>query len=246
MNVCRQVAAAILDDPNDSTEVSLIYANQTEGDILVRDLLEGSASASHAFAQSSNYLGVRRRVQSLPAHFPLRRYAKKFPKQFKLWYTLDRPPDGWAYSTGFVSDKMISERLPGPQARKTSFARFPLACCNRLRGSAQDSTIVLMCGPPPMVKFACQASLPIPFKPPLRTLPLPFQPFLSLRPGSQLSHKPTGLPLTPPLPFCAVSKIWTSSVTRSSSRWSFEFRPMVPSHGAVVLISSSNSSSCSV
>merc|ERR1712070_1113366 len=76
-----QVAAAILDDPNDSTEVSLIYANQTEGDILVRDLLEGSASASHAFAQSSNSLGVRRRVQSLPAHFPLRRYAKKFPKQ---------------------------------------------------------------------------------------------------------------------------------------------------------------------
>merc|ERR1711998_718334 len=38
---------------------------------------------------------------------------------------------------GFVSDKMISERLPGPQ----------------------ESTIVLMCGPPPMVKFACQQNL---------------------------------------------------------------------------------------
>lgn len=100
-----QVAAAILDDPSDNTEVSLIYANQTEDDILVRELLE--------------------------------QYAAKHPQRFKVWYTLDRPPKGWKYSTGFVTDEMIAEHLPGPQ----------------------ESSLVLMCGPPPMVKFACQQNL---------------------------------------------------------------------------------------
>jgi cytochrome-b5 reductase len=100
-----QVAAAILDDPSDKTEVSLIYANQTEDDILVRELLE--------------------------------QYAAQHPQRFKVWYTLDRPPKGWKYSTGFVTDEMIAEHLPGPQ----------------------ESSLVLMCGPPPMVKFACQQNL---------------------------------------------------------------------------------------
>ena len=34
-----------------------------------------------------------------------------------MWYTLDRPPKGWAFSTGFISEDMIAERLPGPQVR---------------------------------------------------------------------------------------------------------------------------------
>ena len=31
-----QVIAAVLDDPDDDTELALLYANHTEGDILVR------------------------------------------------------------------------------------------------------------------------------------------------------------------------------------------------------------------
>jgi len=100
-----QVMAAILKDPNDKTQISLLYANQTEDDILVRDMLEA--------------------------------LEKQYPKQLKLWYTLDRPPAGWKYSTGFITDTMIAEHLPGPK----------------------EETLVLMCGPPPMVKFACQANL---------------------------------------------------------------------------------------
>ena len=96
-----QIAATILDDPADSTEVSLLYANQTEGDILVRAMLDG--------------------------------FAAKHPGRFKVWYTLDRPPEGWAFSCGFISDAMIAERLPGPQ----------------------EQSLVLMCGPPPMIKHAC-------------------------------------------------------------------------------------------
>ena len=36
-----QIAATILDDPSDTTEVSVLYANQTEDDILVREMLDG-------------------------------------------------------------------------------------------------------------------------------------------------------------------------------------------------------------
>ena len=80
-------------------------ANQTEGDILVRDMLEG--------------------------------LQKSHPKRFKLWYTLDRPPDGWKYSKGFITADMIQSHLP-PKG---------------------EETLVLMCGPPPMVEFACKKNL---------------------------------------------------------------------------------------
>ena len=44
---------------------------------------------------------------------------------------------GWAYSSGFVNDTMIQEHLFEPS----------------------DDNLVLMCGPPPMINFACQPSL---------------------------------------------------------------------------------------
>jgi cytochrome-b5 reductase len=56
---------------------------------------------------------------------------------FKFWYTLDRPPGAWKYSTGFVSIEMIESHLPAPG----------------------KDTLILMCGPPPMLKFACIPSL---------------------------------------------------------------------------------------
>ena len=100
-----QVIAAILKDPSDTTEVYLLYANQTEDDILCRDLLED--------------------------------LQKAHPKRLKIHYTLDRPPKSWKYSVGFITDTMIAEHLPGPK----------------------ESSLVLMCGPPPMVRFACQQNL---------------------------------------------------------------------------------------
>ncbi|KAF8062729.1 hypothetical protein HT031_004059 [Scenedesmus sp. PABB004] len=101
---CWQVIRTITEDPEDETEVSLLYANQCEDDILLREELEAAAAAH---------------------------------PNFKLWYTLDRPPAGWAYSAGFIDEAMVRERLlpAGPGA------------------------IVAMCGPPPMIKFACVPNL---------------------------------------------------------------------------------------
>jgi len=97
-----QVIRDILKDPNDKTEIWLIFANQTEDDIFLRKELE-----------------------SIPKD------------RFHLWYTLDRPPAQWSFSQGFINKDMCKAHLPPP---------------------ASD-TMIFLCGPPPMLKFACEPSL---------------------------------------------------------------------------------------
>ncbi|ETE62069.1 NADH-cytochrome b5 reductase 3, partial [Ophiophagus hannah] len=58
--------------------------------------------------------------------------------QFKLWYTLDRAPEKWDYSQGFVNQDMLKEHMPPPQ---------------------EDDVLILMCGPPPMIQYACIPNL---------------------------------------------------------------------------------------
>jgi cytochrome-b5 reductase len=104
-----QILHAIFRDPTDTdTRVRLLYANQTEDDILVRKELEDLAA--------------------------------EFPDRFRLWYTLDRPPQqsSWKYDTGFINKAMIEQHLLFETKTGTQF---------------------FMCGPPPMIKFACQPAL---------------------------------------------------------------------------------------
>ncbi|GMT08900.1 hypothetical protein PFISCL1PPCAC_197 [Pristionchus fissidentatus] len=100
-----QIIAAVLRDREDKTQLSLLFANQTEEDILCREELDALV-AEHG-------------------------------GRFRVWYTVDRPPANWAFSKGFIDDKMIAERLPAPA----------------------DDTAILMCGPPPMLNFACTPNL---------------------------------------------------------------------------------------
>lgn len=100
-----QVIRDILKKPEEQTKVSLLFANQTEEDILLREELED--------------------------------IAKQHPDQFHLWYTLDRPKSDWKYSSGFVNEEMIKEHLP----------------------SSEEHSVILMCGPPPMIKYACVPNL---------------------------------------------------------------------------------------
>nr|CAG4651253.1 EOG090X0BKI [Simocephalus serrulatus] len=100
-----QLIRQILKNPVDETCMALLFANQTEADILLREELE-EAVAEH-------------------------------PGRLKIWYTVDRPSEGWKYSSGFVSAEMIATHLYPP---------------------AED-TFVVMCGPPPMINFACIPNL---------------------------------------------------------------------------------------
>mmetsp|Transcript_38216 Transcript_38216/g.62020 ORF Transcript_38216/g.62020 Transcript_38216/m.62020 type:complete len:909 (+) Transcript_38216:214-2940(+) len=101
-----QLLKSSLPDNTDDTMFSLIYANQTENDILLRDVLEDLANT--------------------------------YPERFKLHFTLDRPPEtGWGYSKGFITAEMLRTIMP----------------------PVTDDTIILMCGPPPMIKYACRENL---------------------------------------------------------------------------------------
>ncbi|KAI5617927.1 NADH-cytochrome b5 reductase 3 [Silurus asotus] len=100
-----QIIRAIMKDPKDKTICHLLFANQTEKDILLRTDLE--------------------EIQA------------NYPERFKLWYTLDKVPEDWEYSQGFISEQMVQNHLPPPA----------------------DDTLILMCGPPPMIQFACNPNL---------------------------------------------------------------------------------------
>uniref|UniRef100_A0A8D0GCE8 NADH-cytochrome b5 reductase n=1 Tax=Sphenodon punctatus TaxID=8508 RepID=A0A8D0GCE8_SPHPU len=100
-----QLIRHITKHPKDETKCYLLFANQTEQDMLLREELE--------------------------------EVAKNYPDQFKLRYTLDRPPQDWKYSSGFVTADMMKEHLPPPG----------------------NNTLILMCGPSPMIQFACQPNL---------------------------------------------------------------------------------------
>lgn len=75
-----QVAKTILENAEDKTEVSLVFANISEKDVLLRDELDALAYA--------------------------------YPN-FKVYYTLDRPPLwGWKMGKGYVSKEMIEQHIP--------------------------------------------------------------------------------------------------------------------------------------
>ncbi|ETN83515.1 oxidoreductase NAD-binding domain protein [Necator americanus] len=63
--------------------------------------------------------------------------ASKHSNKFKVWYTVDQPSPNWKFSTGHVNDQMIKEHLSPPS----------------------EDAAVLLCGPPPMVNFACIPNL---------------------------------------------------------------------------------------
>lgn len=100
-----QLIRDIMKNPGDTTICSLLFANQTKKDILLKDELE-EIQARH-------------------------------PNRFKLWFTVDSAPADWEYSQGFINAEMIQEHLPPPS----------------------DDCMILMCGPPPMIQFACNPNL---------------------------------------------------------------------------------------
>jgi len=96
-----QLVRAALKDASDKTTFSLLFANQSEADIMLRDELDSMAAGSGG--------------------------------RFKVWYTVDRAPPNWKYSEGFISADMMKNHLP----------------------DHSPGNMILVCGPPPMIKFAC-------------------------------------------------------------------------------------------
>ncbi|KAL5771371.1 hypothetical protein ACOSP7_015525 [Xanthoceras sorbifolium] len=92
-----QVIEAILKNSDDNTQVSLLYANVSPDDILLKQKLD-----------------------ILAARHP----------NLKIFYTVDNPSKNWKAGTGYISKDMVLKGLPSPG----------------------DDTLILVCGPPGMMK----------------------------------------------------------------------------------------------
>ncbi|GAB4832883.1 NADH-cytochrome b-5 reductase-like protein [Ancistrocladus abbreviatus] len=92
-----QVIEAVLKNPDDTTKVSLLFANVSPDDILLKQKLDMLA-ATHP--------------------------------NFKVYYTVDRPSNNWSGGVGHLSKDMVIKGLPSPG----------------------DDTLILVCGPPGMMK----------------------------------------------------------------------------------------------
>lgn len=92
-----QIIEAILKNPDDNTKVSLLYANVSPDDILLKQKLDFLSS--------------------------------KHPN-LKIFYTVDTPSNNWTGGTGFISKDMVVKGLPSPS----------------------DDSLILVCGPPGMMK----------------------------------------------------------------------------------------------
>ena len=88
-----QLIRAICEDPRDTTEVSLIYANRTEQDVLLREELDA--------------------------------FARKHPRNFRIFYVLDDAPESWQGGRGFVNKEMMQERFETPCPNKRIFLCGP-------------------------------------------------------------------------------------------------------------------------
>lgn len=69
-------------------------------------------------------------------------HAQADQERLSVWYTVDRIPveeeeKAWPYSIGHVNAQMIAAHLPPPS----------------------PETLILLCGPPPLVHYACIPNL---------------------------------------------------------------------------------------
>jgi cytochrome-b5 reductase len=87
------------DSTDKKTKITLLFGNQTESDILLKDELD--------------------------------KIAKENPDRFKVVYALDKAPENWTGVSGYITKEVVEANLPGPN---------------------EPDTVIMVCGPPPMVK----------------------------------------------------------------------------------------------
>lgn len=79
----QQIIRAALKNGAYKTKISLIYANVSESDILLKKDLD--------------------------------RISEESGGQFDVHYCLDKPPEKWSGSKGYITKELIQERMPKPQ-----------------------------------------------------------------------------------------------------------------------------------
>lgn len=85
-----------------------------------------------------NLIDLKKSEDDILLKDDLDEFKNNYSSKFDVWYTIDRTVrSDWSYDIGFVTEDMIAKHLPPPG----------------------DDTLILMCGPPPMINFACVPNL---------------------------------------------------------------------------------------
>ena len=160
-----QVIAAVLKNPADPTQLYLIYANQTE----VRAARNSAARNSAPFLRNflTPHTRPRRATSSAARCSRTSRRRTRSASRSGTRSTARRRSG----RTARASSPRRRAAFDGAILRRTSAAQFCAIRRNSLtpRPPSQmiaehlpgpkESSLILMCGPPPMVKFACQQNL---------------------------------------------------------------------------------------
>ncbi|KAF1967061.1 hypothetical protein BU23DRAFT_584079 [Bimuria novae-zelandiae CBS 107.79] len=123
----------------DGTLTGKYFAGLKVGDEV---LLRGPKGALKYAAGHCKHIGMI--ADDIILRSELERYARQYPKYFKLWLMLDSPPVGWKGGSGFVTSEVMKERMPAPG----------------------PDTKIMLCGPPMMVGAAKKGLVSLGFKEP--------------------------------------------------------------------------------
>ncbi len=91
-----------------------------------------------------NLIYANRAEQDILLRKELDTFARRYPKNFKLFYMLDQPPAEWEFGSGYVTRDLMEEKLPGPGL----------------------DTKMMLCGPPGMVNAAKESLVSLGFEQP--------------------------------------------------------------------------------
>jgi cytochrome-b5 reductase len=77
--------------------------------------------------------------------------ARNYPGRFKFMFTIDSAEGEWKYKTGHINKGLMSGIA--------FFYSFSSDMIAESLPAASEDTMILICGPPPMIKFACLPNL---------------------------------------------------------------------------------------
>lgn len=92
-----------------------------------------------------NLIFANRNEDDILLRKELESYVRRYPRNLKVHYLLDNPPENWAYGKGYVTKELMAEKFPGAK---------------------EEGCKVMLCGPPGMTNAAKKALVELGYEKP--------------------------------------------------------------------------------
>ncbi|KAI1358838.1 hypothetical protein F5Y08DRAFT_103641 [Xylaria arbuscula] len=98
---------------------------------LIRAICEGDEDTTEVSLISAN-----RSPEDILLLKELNSFARRYPKNFKVWYMVDKAPAGWKYGEGYVNADVMKKHLYAPNADTKLFLCGPPGMINACKNTA--------------------------------------------------------------------------------------------------------------